>query len=157
MAGRQEVTRQRFRLDATFVRIASVDGEDLEARADFTKYLCVRVSGYLESSIAELLRVYAVEHGSPEVSNFVAADLRRFQNAKRGKILELFGKFDKHWEENLKIYLVDEKADALGTIVSNRHKIAHGDDSTLSFTVLKRAWEEVKEIVDYIADLIDPP
>lgn len=154
---RREVARQRERLDATFGRVSSVDASDLEARADFAKYLCVRVSGYLETSITELLRAYAAQSSSPEVARYVAKDLEWFQNAKKTRILEIFGKFDSGWKADLEAYLVDEKADAVGTIVGNRHKIAHGEDSTVTVVQVLQLWDEVKKIVDHIADLLDPP
>lgn len=153
---RREVLRQRTRLDATFKRISSVNAADAEARADFAKYLCVRVSGYLETSIAGLLRGYASDRASPEIARYIAGELEWFQNAKKGKIIELFGKFDKAWRADLESFLVDEKADAIGTIVGNRHKIAHGEDSTITYTQVRDHWDEVKLVVDHIADLLDP-
>ncbi len=41
---RREIARQRARLDDTFMRIVSIGEDATEARADFAKYLCVRVT-----------------------------------------------------------------------------------------------------------------
>lgn len=155
--GRREIARQRQRLDDTFFRIASIDENDAEARADFAKYLCVRVSGYLETAVSRLLMAYAATQASPTVARYVSADLVRFQNARKYRLIELFGRFSESWRAELEAYLVDERADAIGTIVANRHKIAHGEDSNLTYVRVLGHWETVKKIVDDIADLVDPP
>lgn len=153
---RREVSRQRERLNDTFGRISSIDEDAAEARADFAKYLCVRVSGYLETSISELLKSYAAQRSGPNIARFIAVELDRFQNAKKDKILGLFGQFNEVWRDDLEGYLVDEKSDAIGTIVANRHRIAHGEDSGLTYVRVKEHWGVVQEVVDHIADLVDP-
>lgn len=153
---RREVSRQRGRLNEAFNRISSVSEDDLESRADFAKYLCVRVSGYLETSITELLKAYAGQQSSPTIARYVAADLARFQNARKDKIIALLGQFSETWRADLERYLVDEKSDAIGTIVANRHKIAHGEDSSLTYVRVKEHWAIVQQVVDHIADLLDP-
>lgn len=154
---RREVSRQRDRLNDAFARISSIEEDATEARADFAKYLCVRVSGYLETSITQLLTSYAAQRSGPDIARYIAEDLARFQNAKKGKILDLFGQFNETWRADLETYLVDEKSDAIGTIVGNRHKIAHGEDSSLTYTRVKENWEVVQRVVNHFADLLDPP
>ena len=80
MTGRAEVTRLKQRLDATFQRVADI-GSDLELQSDFAKYLCVLVSGYLESVVAELVLEHARRSGSPSLQRFVERNTRRFTNA----------------------------------------------------------------------------
>lgn len=157
MSARHEVERQRQRLDEAFSRIASIDADALEARADFAKYLCVRVSGFLESAITLHLAEHARGTSAPRISHYVGRRLGYFQNAKKDKILDLFGEFDPEWRADLERFLVDEMADALGTIVANRHKIAHGDDSTITYARVREHWLTIQQIVNHIADLVDPP
>lgn len=156
MSARQEVERQRQRLDAAFGRISSIDADALEARADFAKYLCVRVSGFLETAITLHLADYAKRKSAPRISYYVGRQLGFFQNAKKAKILDLFGEFDPQWRIDLDAVLVDELADALGTIVTNRHKIAHGEDSTITYARVSAHWASIQEIVKRIADMVDP-
>ena len=82
---------------------------------------------------------------------------RALPERKEGQDLDLFGQFNQSWRKDLEHFLVDEKADAIGTIVANRHKIAHGEDSTLTYVRVKEHWEEVQRVVEHIADLVDPP
>jgi hypothetical protein len=153
---RHEVLRQRERIDETFARIGLLNNDATEVQADFAKYLCVRVSGYLETSIAVLLTAYVGQQSSPAVARFIASEMARFQNAKRERILRLFGRFNEDWRRDLERYLVDERSDAIATIVANRHRIAHGEDSAITYVRVREHWKTICEVVDHIADLLDP-
>lgn len=54
MNGRAEVWRLRQRLDATFKRV-NLAPADAELQSDFSRYLCVLVSGYVETAVTELI------------------------------------------------------------------------------------------------------
>lgn len=72
MTGCGEVARLKSQLDAAFdraKRLAYV--ADLETQADFARYLCVLVSGYLEKSISELVLEHARQCGGPTMQRFV--------------------------------------------------------------------------------------
>jgi len=154
-AARREIERQRDRLNAAFQRAYAVDLDALETRSDLAKYLCIRVSGFLETSIGALVVEYCKGQAGPRVARYVAGDVTKFQNANRQKIIDLLGQFDTGWREDLEEYLCDERGAAVGTIVANRHKIAHGQDSDLTLVQVKRHWEAVQEVVEHIAALLE--
>ena len=58
-------------LDATFGRIGGIDHSEFELRADFARYLCVLVNGYLEQSIRNACAEYARMRAQPSVANYV--------------------------------------------------------------------------------------
>ena len=154
--GRREVERLRSRLDAVFSRFTDLDEDKLELRADFARYLCVLVSGFLEKAVSELLYEHTRQRSSPTVSRHVGQRLDRFQNASKGRILDLAGSFDHAWRDDLEAFISDEKAAAVGSIVNERHRIAHGEDSTISYVRVKEYREHIDLVVDHIADLVDP-
>jgi hypothetical protein len=51
---------------------------------------------------------------------------------------------------------VDEREAAIGSVVSERHRIAHGDDSSMSFVRVSDYRKPIYEVVDHLADLVDP-
>ena len=53
-----DVVSFEHRLDSLFERIIDL-GDDLEMQANWAKYLCVLVSGYLEVSVKSVFREYA--------------------------------------------------------------------------------------------------
>jgi hypothetical protein len=66
MIGRREVQRNRHRLDATFERIKRIQA-DAELQSDFAKYLCILVSGFIETSIKELVLEQTRQKAGPSV------------------------------------------------------------------------------------------
>jgi hypothetical protein len=88
MNGRAEVSRLRKRLIATFVQ-APTSSADLGVQADFAKYVCVLVSGFLENALVALILEYAERRSAPEIVSFVERRLDRWTNPKAEKIIEL--------------------------------------------------------------------
>lgn len=82
--------------------------------------------------------------------------LGRFQNPSVGRILALVEKFSEEWRDDLKAFLVDERAAAIGSVVTERNRIAHGEDSDISYIRVERYREQIDIVVDHIANLVDP-
>jgi hypothetical protein len=72
------------------------------------------------------------------------------------RIIELAGRFDTAWAHDLETFIVDQRAAALGSIVSERHRISHGQNSSISFARVREYRGPIDEVVDHIADLADP-
>lgn len=145
----KEIIRQRDRLDDLFRQVSAFAG-DSEMQSHWAKYLCVLVSGYLETSVRIILTDYAKNKSSPLIANYVENQISGFQNAKMGKILDLLRTFCPEWAENVKIATEGELKDAVDSIVFNRHKIAHGESITLSYTRVSEYYKKVKDVVDIL-------
>ncbi|WP_354678218.1 HEPN domain-containing protein [Cupriavidus plantarum] len=142
-------------MDATFARAPSPN-TDPEFQADFAKYLCVLVSGYLESALCALLLGFAQARSAGDVSSFVERQLGPWTNPKAEKIIDLFGSFNQDWRVNLTAYLVDQRKDSLNSLVALRHKIAHGESVGTSLSQIKSHYRIANEVIDHVADLLDP-
>lgn len=155
MTGRAEVARLKQRLDATFARFHLV-GEDLEARADFARYLCVLVSGYIERAVEEL----AIEHcrtwGPRTVLSFSTSTLRRLQNVNCEKLLNLLGRFDLQWMHEAEAFVVDDRKTALDSVVALRNQIAHGENVGVTFARVDAYYQSAQEVLDFVADRFCP-
>jgi hypothetical protein len=157
MSGKAEVDRLKKRLDATFDRCRKVGASgDLETQADFAKYLCVLVSGYLEKAVAELLLEHARRCGGPTLQKYVEATTKKFTNANAEKLKSLLGSFDSDWRLALDVILIDELKDAVDSVVSLRHAIAHGNTATVTYHRINDYYERVQKVVDHIAQLCVP-
>lgn len=156
MNGRVEVSRLRMRLDATFARVPS-SSADLEIQADYAKYLCVLVSGFFENAIVALILYYAEQRSAPEIASFVERQLDRWTNPNSEKIAALFGSFNTDWRETLEGYLVDERKDSVNSLIALRHKIAHGESVGTSLSQVKAHYKVIMEVVNFLADLTQPP
>lgn len=155
MNGRSEVSRLKKRLDAAFSRSPSVSA-DLEVQSDFAKYLCVLVSGFFENAIVALILDYVERRSAPEVAAFVERQLDRWTNPNSDKIGILFGAFNTDWRLAIEGYLVDERKDSINSLVALRHKIAHGESVGTSLSQIKAHYLRIVDVVDYLANLVDP-
>jgi hypothetical protein len=155
MTGRLEIARLQRRLDSTFSR-APPPAADLEFQADFAKYLCVLVSGFLENAIAALLLDYVDRRSSPEVTLYVDRQLKYWTNPTTDKIVSLLFSFDATWGNTAAAYLVDSRKESLNSLVALRHKIAHGESVGTSLYQVKQYYATVREIVRFLEDLIEP-
>jgi hypothetical protein len=155
VTGSSEVALLRSRLDATFGRIAQVPEDDLELRSDFAQYLCIRVSGYLERAIVELLNQHTFARSPSTVTSYVNRRLLAgFQNPSKDKILRTLGDFDSDWRAEMEAYIVDERASAVSSINTQRNRIAHGDWSDITYVRVKEYYGPIDEVVRRIEQLV---
>lgn len=149
-----EIVRREQRLDSLFER-AGRAARDPELQSHWARYLCVLVSGFLETSIRTIFASYASKRADTKVAGFVTAQLGFLQNAKMGNILELVGKFSAEWARQLEIKTQGKIRAAVNSIVANRHKIAHGEDVSLGLAGLKDYYKSAKELVKLIEQQCD--
>jgi len=155
MTGRAEVTRLQQTLDATFGRVAGVP-HDPELLSDFARYLCVLVSGFLEQSVQELVLEHARRRASSTVQRYVESRMRGFTNAKTQRLLDLLGAFDPDWRKKLEQYLVDERKDAVDSVIDLRNTISHGRYAGITISRVGEYYYEVKNVIEHIAEICDP-
>ncbi len=155
MSGRFKISRLKQRLDSTFSR-APLSNDDIEIQADFAKYLCILVSGYLENAIIALIVAYSEKRSAPEVASYVERQLDRWTNPNTEKICQLFGSFSADWRTKIESFLVDYRKDSINSLVALRHKIAHGESVGTTMSQVKDYYKATKEIVEFLAELVDP-
>jgi hypothetical protein len=156
VTGPNEVARLKQILDQTFVRIGAVTGP-LELQSDYARYLCVLVAGYFERATVELAAEWVRRRSDPRSLRYVVRRLERFQNPKKERVLQLLADFEPTWRTSAEAFIIDARADALGSVMANRNRIAHGDPVTLSYSHVSDWYKEIQEIVDFLASLFDPP
>ena len=143
-------TRQR-QLEATFTKVAGTN-HDLELQAHFSWYLSVLVSGFVEQAVSDILARHAKAQSSPRVGRFVARTVFR-QNLNTTTLLQLVEHFDAEWKVLLARFVEGERKDALDSVVDNRHAIAHGRPSTISYHQISEYYRSIKEIISYLDTL----
>jgi hypothetical protein len=156
MTGRAEIDKQKKRLDATFERARKTMPDDAELLSDFARYFCVLVAGFLEQAMIEVALEHVRTHSHISVQRHVDTRLRRFTSANTQNIIELLGSFEADWRIDLEGYIVDEYKDAINSVISLRHTIAHGRYVGVTMVSVKDYYERVKNVVDHVADLCIP-
>jgi hypothetical protein len=95
-------------------------------------HACILLSGAIESAIRELIPEFAAKKAHPAVANYVKETLRTFTNANPDRLVALFKQFDDKWSYNLEQLWNDGIRDHVGSVIGNRHLIAHGKNTTLT-------------------------
>jgi hypothetical protein len=113
-------------------------GVDDELRSSLARYACVLTSGYIEETVRTVLGQWCAGKSHAHIGAYVSRQLEWFANPKYGRITDLLGHFSLAWRESFEAQLSDEEKDAIDSVVSNRHQIAHGRNVGISPIVMKR-------------------
>ena len=133
---------------------------DEELKSHIFRYICVLVSGYLETELNKVIDNYKnCEHfNNHECKNTINSQ-RKIQNAKWCSIRPFFANIDDNFISQLKDKLndFDEIVGSIDTIVRTRHKIAHGENNipVLSKDNLERYFSNIKIFLEKIQECIN--
>jgi HEPN superfamily RiboL-PSP-like protein len=140
------------RIERIFDKARTIDS-DPELLSHLARYLCVLISGYLETSIRTIYGHYAKSNSNSNVADFVGKRLRSFQNPSVEKILQLTYSFNTIWGDSLKNRLKGETADAVNSIVANKNLIAHGTNVGITIGSIGVYYSEAREVIAFIERL----
>jgi hypothetical protein len=152
--GASEVNRLRSSLKDAFSRARAVRTVDAEIQSDLARYLCVLVSGFVETAVAELAIEHCRSRSSSSVLNYSSAQLDRIQNLKAHKLVQIIGSFEKKWSTELTIFMEGARKDALDSVVDLRNKIAHGESVSLSLGRITQYYDQIDEIIQYVERIL---
>jgi hypothetical protein len=125
----------------------------MEAQSHWAKYLCVLSAGFLENAIQEIYGLYCSNCANQNVASFVVKALARIQNPKTSAFLEVAGSFKEKWRYDLEKFIDDGgRKEAINSIMSNRHLIAHGKDTSISLARIKEYLSKSVEVIEFIED-----
>jgi hypothetical protein len=145
----REAVRYKQRLDNLFKQVSALPA-DIELQSHWAKYLCVLVSGFLETSVRAIFSQYASDKAAPYVANYVASRLKRFTNPNMDDILHLASRFNEDWGKCLESATRGELKDAVDSIVANRNLIAHGENPGITYVRIKGYYERAVTVIDLI-------
>jgi len=143
-----EIVRYQQRLDDLFEKVKDIS--DIELQSHWARYLCILVSGYLETSVREIYSEYSRKRANINVANYVSSRLERFQSPKMEPILQLTRAFNPQWAEQLKIETEGELKDSVDSIVADRHNIAHGRDSGITYSRIHDYYRNAVKVIELI-------
>jgi hypothetical protein len=87
--GASEVNRLRNSLKDAFSRAQSLRTVDAEIQSDLARYLCVLVSGFVETAVTELAIEHCRNRSASSVLNYASAQLDRLQNLKAQRLVQV--------------------------------------------------------------------
>ena len=147
-----EILRSQQKLDDLLQKASDIS-PDAEVQSHWARYLCVLVSGHIETSVRIILRNYAKNRATPEVVNFVDATLNRFPNPTMEALSNLARSFNAEWATSLEGFTDGQLHDHINSLISNRNMIAHGGASGVSMVRVKEYYASAKKVINFIDGL----
>lgn len=152
--GTDQVRRQEKRLSSNFdlIKKAAVDQE---IQAHYARYLSIRVAGYAEQSLKDLVSAYARHHGSAPLHSYVESKVNRIWGIDRAKLEEVINGLDKTWWSDLLVKMPQE-LDSLNSVGKIRNNVSHGGDQGVTLDTVTQYRDDVIKLVRYLCELLDP-
>lgn len=144
-----ELVRSKQRLDYLFEQTRLLPAIP-EVRAEWSRYLCVRASGFIEISVQNIFGQYADKRSQPAVANYVKRRLERFYVPKMNDILDLAQLFDAELRESIANDTDEAMKAAIDSIIANRNKIAHGEDVGISHSTLEDYYRRAVKVIEVL-------
>lgn len=143
--------RQVERIERLVQQSSQATASDLALHAHWGRYLCVLVAGFMENAIFEIYSEFVYRCSPEPVARYAAARLERISNPKASTFVETARAFKDTWAIELDNFLADDgRKDAVDSIMSNRHQIAHGQDTGITLARVNSYFVKCVAVVEFI-------
>ena len=69
------------------------------------------------------------------------------------KILALLQAFDAQWEEDLRTATVGQLKEAVDSVVTTRHNIAHGGNAGITYATVRSYYDSAVRVIELLEDI----
>ena len=144
--------RLEFAIDAAFEDCNSQEMATV-ALSRLAQLITVWASGYLESACREVVLAYTAKRADENVVNYVSHTLDRFTNPSMDKIFRLLGAVDQDATDELQDFADGSVEASVNSIVSNRHRIAHGRSTQITMVQVKIYYNDARRLARKMREL----
>lgn len=123
------------------------------ANSNMAKYCCLLTCAAFEIGVKDLITEYVEKRSNPKIQKYVKSQLLRLNNPKPKIVESLLASFDVEWGSKFCVFIdLDggKVRESLGTIVGQRNRIAHGQNSDFSFGRLTPCLVDVENALAFI-------
>jgi len=126
----------------------------LEMQAHWAKYACVLTAGFIENMVRHIYGAYTSKSTTNrKLVNYISKQLEGEQNPKHDKLIKIAKAFDDTWGKDLEAHLEkDFRRDAINSIISNRHLIAHGRNSHITVAQVDQHLKRIVSVAEFMED-----
>jgi hypothetical protein len=156
----RELSRQKDRLDSLFKKVKNFEENNIEIDviSHWAKYLCVLCAGFLENAITEVFTDFCKSAASDNVANYARSSLSHINNPKSQIFFQVANNFSKNWGEKYTEFIeLNNRKEAIDSIMSNRHLIAHGNNSDITLYRLVDWYKKSIEVIEFLEQLCNNP
>lgn len=153
LVGRDKVASDRKRLDLAF---SLIEGVEIDAQLinHYCRYLCIRISGFVEEALKALVSEYARACANPYVHNYVSDQVSKVWGINRDKLQSVIQVINPDWwkelEENFQTEL-----EALHSIGKTRDNVSHGGDQGVTKDTVTSYRDQVYVLVRQLEKFLD--
>ncbi|MFC4116498.1 HEPN domain-containing protein [Nonomuraea zeae] len=156
-SARWQIKKLRQDLEDLYVRADPRLFSDQEVAADIGRYLCVRVSGFLEQATSVIFREYCEKNSWGEVQAFALSWLDRMPNLSHDALVKLVSRFSREASVELKEFLdKEERRSRINALIGLRNDIAHGKQQGMSRGQAWEYYEVAEQVIDWLLDKFHP-
>ncbi|GAX34721.1 HEPN domain-containing protein [Nodularia sp. NIES-3585] len=148
----QSILAHRQKIDNLFKKVACFT--EPEIQSEWSKYLCILISGFIEESLRVLLEEYCKDKASPNIQKFVTKQIEFTTNCNTRRITEILGKFSETWQREFTNQIDDEIKNSIDSVVTNRNTIAHGRSVGMTYNSVFNWYKNVKKAVKILEEII---
>jgi hypothetical protein len=146
-----ELSKQATTIRDLIKNTSAATGGDLELQSHWAKYLCVLSVGYVENATQVLYSNYVLKITPEPVAKFAISKIKRIQNPKSGRLVEIATSFNKDWGTNLDTFIaLDGRLEAINAVMDNRHLIAHGKTSDITVYRISKYFDKIVQVAEFI-------
>lgn len=138
------------KLDDIFIIAKKIDSDNDELRAHMAKYLCIRISGLMETFFKRKIANYLKGKTPKPVESYVNNAFKTFSSVNTKKIITTMEVFSKEWASEFQEIITDTQKASLDAIIANRHNLAHGKDQGLTLKQIEEHYNNIKEIMELV-------
>lgn len=149
----RELTRQHDSLKSLLARTDTATSGSIELIGHWGRYLCVLTAGFLENALKEVYGEFVKASASPQVARFAAERLQGISNPKASRFVETARSFNPVWADDLEAFLDadgGQRRNAIDSIMSNRHQIAHGGTAQVSVGRVREYLPGCIQVIEFI-------
>ena len=149
----RELGSQLNSLKSLMDRTDSATGGDIELVGHWGRYLCILTAGFLENALVGVYSEYINKTANPQVASFATKRLEGIANPKAGRFVETARSFSKIWADDLEAFLDEDgqrRRNAIDSIMSRRHQIAHGENGQISVGRVREYLPGCVEVIEFI-------
>ena len=122
---------------------------EIEIESLLTQSLLILIYAEFELAIKNLIKKRCSSISDDSVKNFVVGCTDSvFRGLKIDEMAGLLGRFDESCKETFTRGLNQKTRDMYNNILNNRHRVAHGEGSPVTFRDVKQSYEQAHVLLD---------
>lgn len=133
--------------------------DDSERIGHWGRYACIACTGYIEVALRLVIQAHVHEKATPEIHAYVVRGLDGVQNPKAEKFTNVLRCFSDKWATEMESFFAANQRvkDAIDSLMTNRHLIAHGRPCSISLGRVADYLAQADKAISFVDEMLNSP